>query len=99
MVKKHTALYDPVMTDAMPSLDRLRDLFLSAPVSTPGSIDVDIDAVIAMLDSWYDADEARVIERVLREHGGPVPDCYGPEYEQLISEVGLALAVHRQGRL
>jgi len=50
MVKKHTALYDPVMTDAMPSLDRLRDLFLSAPVSTPGSIDVDIDAVIAMLE-------------------------------------------------
>jgi hypothetical protein len=42
---------------------------------------VDIDAVIAALGGRYDADEAEVIERVLREHGGTVPDA------QLIAEL------------
>ncbi len=52
---------------------------------------MDIDAVIAALGGRYDADEAEVIERVLREHGGTIPD------EQLISEAALALAIFRRG--
>jgi hypothetical protein len=53
---------------------------------------VDIDAVIAAVGGRYDADEAEVIERVLREHGGTIPD------EQLISEAALALSIFRRGR-
>jgi hypothetical protein len=53
---------------------------------------VNIEAVIAALGGHYSADEAEVIERVLREHGGTVPD------QQLISEAALALAIHRRGR-
>ena len=52
--------------------------------------DMNIDAVIAALGGRFDADEAEVIERVLREYGGTVPD------EQLISEA--ALAIHRRGK-
>ena len=37
--------------------------------------------MIAALGGRYDADEAEVIERVLREHGGTVPDA------QLIAEL------------
>jgi len=50
-----------------------------------------IDAVIAELGGRYDADEAEVIERVLREYGGTIPDA------QLISEAALALAIWRRG--
>ena len=53
---------------------------------------VNIEAVIAALGGRYDADEAEVIERVLREYGGTIPD------EQLISEAALALAIWRRGR-
>lgn len=53
---------------------------------------MDIEPIIAALGDHYDADEAAVIERVLREYGGTVPD------EQLISEVSLALAIWRRGR-
>ena len=53
---------------------------------------MDIEAVIAALGTHYDPAEAEVIERVLREYGGTVPD------EQLISEAALALAIHRRGR-
>ncbi len=53
---------------------------------------MDIEAVIAALGGRYDADEAEVIERVLREYGGTIPD------EQLISEAALALAIFRRGR-
>ena len=45
--------------------------------------------VIAALGGRFDADEAEVMERVLREYGGTVPDA------QLIEEAGLALAVWR----
>jgi len=53
---------------------------------------VNIDAVIAALGSRFDAAEVEVIERVLREHGGTIPD------KQLIEEAGLALAICRRGR-
>ena len=52
---------------------------------------MNIEAVIAALGGRYDADEAEVIARVLRESGGTVPD------KQLISEAGLALAIWRRG--
>ena len=53
---------------------------------------MDIEAVIAALGGRFDAGEAAVIERVLREYGATVPD------EQLISEAALALAIHRRQR-
>ena len=53
---------------------------------------MNIEAVIEALGGRYDADEIPVIERVLRESGGTVPD------EQLISEAALALAIWRRGR-
>lgn len=46
--------------------------------------------MIAALGDSFDADEAAIIERMLREYGGTIPDA------QLIEEIGLALAVHRQ---
>jgi len=53
---------------------------------------VDIEAVIAALGGRYDADEAAVIERVMRENHGTIPDA------QLISEEALALAIFRRGK-
>ena len=53
---------------------------------------VNIEAVIAALGGRYDAAEIQVIERVLREYGGTVPDA------QLIEEAGLALAIWRRAR-
>jgi hypothetical protein len=53
---------------------------------------VDTEPVIAALGGRYDADEAAVIERVLREYGGTIPD------DQLISEAALALAIYRRTR-
>ena len=44
------------------------------------------------LGTRFDPDEAEVIERVLRDHGGIVPD------QQMISEAALALAIHRRSR-
>ena len=51
---------------------------------------VNIEAVIAALDGRYDADETEVIERVLREYNGTIPD------QQLIEEAALALAILRR---
>ena len=53
---------------------------------------MDIEAVIAALGGRFDAAEVEVIERVLGQHGGTIPD------KQLIEEVGLALAIWRRGR-
>ncbi len=53
---------------------------------------MDTEPVIAALGGRYDADEAAVIERVLREYGGTIPD------DQLISEAALALAIYRRTR-
>jgi len=51
---------------------------------------VDIEALIDALGSRFDPDVTTVIERVMREYGGTVPD------QQLISEAALALAIHRR---
>ena len=51
---------------------------------------VDIDAVIAGLGTVFDADEAAIAERLLREYGGTIPDA------QLLDEIGLAVAIHRR---
>lgn len=53
---------------------------------------MDIEAVIAALSDRYDPSEAAIIEEMLREYGGTIPDA------QLIEEIGLALAIHRRGR-
>jgi len=50
----------------------------------------DIDFVIARLGSRLDAHETAIAERLLREFTGTVPDG------QLIEEIGLAIAIHRQ---
>ena len=52
---------------------------------------MDIEQVIEALGTRYDADEAAIAERLLREYGGTIPD------KQLIEEVGLALAILRRG--
>lgn len=51
---------------------------------------MDIEQVIAALGGHFDADEAAIAERMLREYGETIP------YKQLMSEIGLALAVHRR---
>ena len=51
---------------------------------------MDIEAVIARLGEVFDAGEAAIAERMLREYGGTIPD------KQLLSEIGLALAIHRR---
>ena len=53
---------------------------------------MDIDAVIAELGGRFDPAEAEIVERMLREYGGSVPD------PQLVEEIGLAIAVHRRSR-
>jgi hypothetical protein len=53
---------------------------------------MDIEQVIAALDGHYTASEAALIERMLRELNGTIPD------KQLISEAALALAIFRRGR-
>ena len=58
-----------------------------------GSVDpVNIEAVIGALGGRFDPAEAAIIERMLRESGGTIPDA------QMIEEVGLALAIHRRER-
>lgn len=49
---------------------------------------VDIDPVIDALAGTFSADEVIIIERMLRELNGTIPD------KQLIEEIGLALAIH-----
>ena len=58
-----------------------------------GSVDpVNIEAVIAALGDHYTPERAAIVERMLREYHGTIPDA------QLIEEIGLALAIHRRGR-
>ena len=45
------------------------------------TVGVDIEGVIEALGGRYDADEAAIIERMLREYGGTIPD------EQLIGKI------------
>lgn len=51
---------------------------------------MNIEAVIFALGGRFDADEAEVIQRVLRDYGGMIPDA------QLIEEAGSALAIYRR---
>ena len=51
---------------------------------------MNVEHVIAALGDRYDPAEAEIIERLLRKYGGTIPD------KQLLSEIGLALAIHRR---
>lgn len=51
---------------------------------------MEVDQIVAALGGRYDRDESAIIERMLRDCAGTVPDA------QLIEEIGLALAVRRQ---
>ena len=49
-----------------------------------------LELLIESLGTVFDAEESVIIERLLREYGGTIPDS------QLVSEMGLALAIHRR---
>lgn len=51
---------------------------------------MDVEQVISALGTRFDANEAGIVERMLREYNGKIPDA------QLIEEIGLAVAVHRR---
>jgi hypothetical protein len=51
---------------------------------------VDVAAVIAALGDHYTPERAAIVERMLREYAGTIPDA------QLVEEIGLALAIHRR---
>jgi hypothetical protein len=51
---------------------------------------MDIEQVIAALGDHYTAGEAALIERMLRELNGTIPDA------QMVEEIALALAVYRR---
>lgn len=46
--------------------------------------------MITAVGDGFTPDEAAIIERMLREHAGTIPD------RQLLEEIGLALAIHRR---
>lgn len=50
---------------------------------------MDIEAVIAALGGRYTPEESTIIERMLREYQGTIPD------KQLLEEIELSLAIHR----
>jgi hypothetical protein len=51
---------------------------------------VRIEPVIDALAGTFNADEVVIIERMLRDLNGTIPDA------QMIEEIALALAVHRR---
>ncbi len=51
---------------------------------------MDVAAVIAALGDHYTPERAAIVERMLREYAGTIPDA------QLVEEIGLALAIHRR---
>jgi hypothetical protein len=51
---------------------------------------VDVEQVIAALGERFDPAEAEIVERLLRQYSGTIPD------RQLLDEIGLALAIHRR---
>jgi hypothetical protein len=53
---------------------------------------MNVEDVIAALDTRFDPDEAAIASRILREHAGTIPDPW------LIGEIGLAIAMHRRQR-
>ena len=46
--------------------------------------------MISALDTRFDTDEAAIVERMLRDYAGTIPD------NQLLEEIGLALAIFRR---
>lgn len=53
---------------------------------------MDIEQIIEALDTRFDPAEATIAERMLRELDGTVPD------QQMVEEIGLAIAVYRRGQ-
>ena len=51
---------------------------------------MDVEQVIVALGERFDPAEAEIVERLLRKYSGTIPD------PQLVEEIGLALAIHRQ---
>ena len=51
---------------------------------------MDVEQVIVALGERFDPAEAEIVERLLRKYSGTLPD------PQLVEEIGLALAIHRQ---
>jgi hypothetical protein len=51
---------------------------------------VDIDPVIDALAGTFSTDEVVIIERMLRELNGTIPDA------QMVEEIALALTIHRR---
>lgn len=50
---------------------------------------MDIEAVVAALSERFTPDEAALVEDMLRQYAGTIPDA------QLVEEIGFALAAHR----
>lgn len=59
-----------------------------------GTVDIAsvLELLIESLGTAFGTEETVLIERLLRENAGTIPDA------QLISEIGLALAIHRRQR-
>ncbi len=51
---------------------------------------MDVEQVIAALGERFDPAEAEIVEKLLRQYSGTIPD------RQLLDEIGLALAIHRR---
>ena len=51
---------------------------------------VDVEQVIAALGERFDPAETEIVERLLRQYSGTIPD------RQLLDEIGLAVAIHRR---
>lgn len=84
------SFYDAGGCGAHEPLERCQ--VVTANVEPSYAAGMDIEAVIAALGDHYDAEDAAIAERMLREYAGTVPD------KQLIEEIGLAIAIHRRGR-
>jgi hypothetical protein len=57
-----------------------------------GGMESVLDLLIESLGTVFDAEESAIVERLLRQYSGTIPDT------QLVSEIGLAVAVHRLNR-
>ena len=55
-------------------------------------VHVDIEGIIAALDTHFTPDEANLVEKMLRDLAGKIPE------QQMIEEIGLSIAIHRRQR-